>query len=104
VWSLLSLIAFYLLINVLLLAAGVGIGYLLRWLLPAVDWGAGILIGVVTTAISAYVFGRVLTARVTEPEPEDETDEEPEAEDDSRVFIYPASPFPTRRRRKRKRR
>jgi NhaP-type Na+/H+ or K+/H+ antiporter len=35
----------YLLIKAVLLAIGVGIGFLLHWMLPAVDLGIGILIG-----------------------------------------------------------
>ncbi len=98
-WVLLSLIVLYLFINVLLLAAGVGLGYLLRWLMPAVDLGAAILIGIVSTAISTYFFVRVISARVTESGGEDE----PGTEDEGPILVYPMPPMPGRRPRRRKR-
>ncbi len=61
---------FYLIINVFLLGLGIGIGFLLHWILPAVDLGIGILIGVVTTIASVNLYLRF--NRITE-QIEDET-------------------------------
>ena len=55
----------YLVICVLLLAPGVGIGFLLHWVLPEVDLGIGILIGVVATGFSTHFFVRA-TASLAE--------------------------------------
>ena len=52
--SFLSLLFFYLLFNVLLIALGIGIGFLLHWILPAVEIGMSILIGVVASGISLH--------------------------------------------------
>jgi hypothetical protein len=49
---------FYLAINLFLLGLGIGIGFLLHWILPAVDLGVGILIGVVTTIASVNLYLR----------------------------------------------
>lgn len=49
---------FYLAINLFLLGFGIGIGFLLHWILPAVDLGVGILIGVVTTIASVNLYLR----------------------------------------------
>lgn len=63
-------IFFYLAINLFLLGLGIGIGFLLHWILPAVDLGIGILIGVVTTIASINLYLRF--NRITE-QIEDET-------------------------------
>ena len=52
--SFLGLLFFYLLFNVLLIALGIGIGFLLHWILPAVEIGMSILIGVVASGISLH--------------------------------------------------
>jgi hypothetical protein len=48
-------------IAAILLAVGAGIGFLLHWLLPALDLGVGMLIGVVTLGITAQLFARTLS-------------------------------------------
>jgi hypothetical protein len=55
VWTLVT----YLVINLFLLGLGIGIGFLLRWILPAVDLGVGILTGVVVTIASVNLFLRI---------------------------------------------
>jgi hypothetical protein len=57
----LGLILTYLIVNLGVVASGVGIGLLLRRVLPAVDLGAGILIGVVATGLSIHFFLRLLS-------------------------------------------
>ena len=42
------------------IASGIGIGLLLRWVLPSVDLGAGILIGIVSIGLSIHYFLRIL--------------------------------------------
>jgi divalent metal cation (Fe/Co/Zn/Cd) transporter len=49
----------YLLIKILFLGVGIGIGFLLHWMLPAVDLGMGILIGVVATGVAVHFFIRL---------------------------------------------
>ncbi len=46
-------------INLFLLGFGLVIGFLLHWILPAVDLGVGILIGVITTGFAANFFSRL---------------------------------------------
>jgi hypothetical protein len=58
----LGIIIVYLLIKIILLAVGVGIGFLLHWMLPAVDLGIGILIGVVATAIAVHYFMQLMAS------------------------------------------
>ena len=53
------LLIFYLLINVLMIALGIGIGFVLHWILPAVEIGVSILIGVVASGISLYFAIRI---------------------------------------------
>ncbi|MEW6730861.1 MAG: hypothetical protein AB1489_05965 [Acidobacteriota bacterium] len=70
--SIVYLLLLFLLLNGLLLILGIGVGYLLNWLL-SVDLSIGILTGVVTTGISLYFFGKILMAM---PPGEDEDIEE----------------------------
>jgi hypothetical protein len=49
-------LAALLLIFLVVLIVGIGIGYLLHWLLPGVELGVGILIGVVTAIGSVNFF------------------------------------------------
>jgi hypothetical protein len=58
--SLLGSLGIYLLINLAVLACGLGIGALLQWLVSAIPIATGTLIGVVTTGISLYAFGRLM--------------------------------------------
>jgi len=43
----------------LLLLLGTGIGFMLHWLMPSVDFGIGILIGVITIGFTAQLFARI---------------------------------------------
>lgn len=64
----------YVLINVLILAVGSAVGFVLRWLIPAVETGTAVLIGVVVTAISLQIYGRFsafVESYGVEPDPED---------------------------------
>lgn len=92
VGTLLSFIITFLLINVLLLGGGIGIGYLLNWILPRVDLGIAILIGIVSTSVSAHFIGRL--SSLPDIEEEDEADDTP-----IRVYAFE----PPRRGRKSRR-
>ncbi len=52
--SFIGLLLFYFLFNVLFIALGIGIGLFLHWILPAVEIGMSILIGVVASGISLH--------------------------------------------------
>lgn len=90
------LLVMYLGFNLFLLGVGIGIGFLLRWILPAVDLGVGILIGVVATVASVNFFLRINKI----------TDQIEDAallrEILSRRAIHAAEPVPTKRSGKRK--
>ena len=49
----------YLLIKIFLIGVGVGVGVVLHWLLPAVDLGMAILIGVIATGLSIHFYTRL---------------------------------------------
>jgi hypothetical protein len=90
----------YILIKGLLLGIGIGVGFLLTWLLPALDFSVAILIGVLATGISLHFFGNFLKAErgVADPSPEPD-----EAEVLDVIDIIAATSPPGRRRsRKRK--
>ena len=96
--SLLGFLFIYLLVKTFLIALGVGIGFLLHWIVPAIDVGMGVLIGVVATGFSIYFFGRISAL------PDSSTVEDPELETVSPVtyIIDPIPPLPRRRRGKRR--
>ena len=71
--SLLSFLTIFLLIMGVLVGFGMGVGVLVRWLMPAIDVGVGTLIGVVATGFSLLFFGRLMTL----PDPYLEEDMEP---------------------------
>lgn len=85
----------YCVANLFLLGVGVGIGFLLRWIL-AVDLGVGILIGVVTTIASVNFLLRI--NRITE-QIEDETLLQ-EITSRRALRVVEAPPAKQRRRRK----
>ena len=86
----------YLLTNLFVLGLGTGMGFLLHWILPAVDLGVGILIGVVTSSISIYFFARLSSLR-------DELEDEALAQElRSRLTDHPIELVPVKRNRKRK--
>jgi hypothetical protein len=62
----------YILIKGLLLGLGIAVGFLLIWLLPALDFSIAMLIGVLVTGISVHFFGNFLRMEqgVADPSPE----------------------------------
>jgi hypothetical protein len=93
----LGLLMMYLLFNLGLIALGVGIGFLLHWMLPSVDLGTAILIAVVVTGFSIHYFIRLLSlADFLEP-PRNEGDDELPL-----VRVYPLGSSRSRKKGKRK--
>ncbi len=95
--SLAGMLSIYLLIKAVLLGVGIGIGFLLHWLMPSVDLGVAMLIGVVTTGLSLHYFARLTTLLITEP---DDNIETLPADDPT---IYTIERLAPRRRSKRRR-
>jgi hypothetical protein len=85
----------YLIIKIFLLGLGIGIGFLLHWLLPAVDLGMGILIGVAATAASLHFHTRALNALNEYEVDEDENDSEKE-----KIYSLDSSGLPQRKKNK----
>jgi hypothetical protein len=81
-----------------LLALGAGIGFLLHWLLPSVDLGIGMLIGVVTIGFTAQLFARITSIPLDDPldDPSFAMPLTPQR------IAYMIDPPPTPRQRKRK--
>lgn len=96
--SLLGFLFIYLLVKTFLIALGIGIGFLLHWIVPAIDVGMGVLIGVVATGFSIYFFGRISAL----PDPSTLEDLEPETVSPVTYIIDPIPPLPRRRRSKRR--
>jgi hypothetical protein len=95
--AILGLLLVFILINLGLIALGVGLGFLLHRLLPSVDLGMGILIAVVATGFSIHYFIRLLWFA--------EFLESPRYEDDyglPPVQLYPLGAVRSSRKRKRK--
>ena len=95
---LLTILVVYVIVGAILLAIGTGIGFFLHWLIPAVDLGIGILIGVLTTGFTVQILGKTLSL------PLDDTDDVPldEPVELSRRVTYLIDPEPPPRRRRRK--
>ena len=91
-------LSIYLLIKLFLIGMGSVIGVLLHWLVPALDVGVGILIGVVASGMAIHFYARLMgVLRIY-----DEPDVELESESALPIHIYPYGPLPSRRKRKRK--
>ena len=95
---LLGFLLIFSIVGALLLGVGTGVGFLLHWLIPTVDLGIGILIGVITIAFTAQLFARIISI------PLDEADAAPidDAVTLSRRVTYLIDPEPPPRRRRRK--
>jgi len=88
----------YQVILVILLGVGVGVGFVLHWLIPGVDMGLAILIGVITSGMAIHFYGR-LTGLFPGTELLD--DELPPDRPVS-ARLYPGESLAPRRSRKRK--
>ena len=96
--ALLGFLTIFGLIGLLLLTLGAGIGFLLHWLLPGVDLGIGMLIGVITIGFTAQLFARISSMPLDDPL-DDPTFAEPFT---PQRITYLIDPTPPQRRRKRK--
>ena len=95
--SLVGFLLIFCIIGAILLVVGLGIGFLLHWLIPTVDLGIGTLIGIVTLGFTARLFARIMSL------PLGEIDDDPElVEPFTPRITYLIDPEPPRRRRKRK--
>jgi hypothetical protein len=81
-----------------LLVLGAGIGFLLYWLLPGIDLGIGMLIGVIAIGFTAQLFARISSMPLDDPL-DDPSFGEPFT---SQRITYLIDPTPPQRRRKRK--
>lgn len=79
----------------LLVGIGVAIGFVLHWLLPAIDFGVGVLIGVVALAFTFQMVTRLMTLPV-------EVEEEGEEIIEPKDVVYVVEKMSGRRKRKRK--
>src|SRR5215213_2532232 len=81
-----------------LLLLGTGIGFLVHWLMPSVDFGIGVLIGVITIGFTSQLFARISSMPLDNPL-DDATLTEPLTPQRITYLIDP-EPRPRRRRRK----
>lgn len=58
--SILVMFFVYLLIKAMLIGIGIGVGFLLTWLLPSLDFSFALLIGVLATGMSMHFYGNFL--------------------------------------------
>jgi hypothetical protein len=98
---LLLVLGVYLLILLVMLALAIGLGWLLRKIIPAVEVGTGIVIGLLAAGFALHllikIFGALFRDIVLPPQPiEEEEDDEP-------PVIYALPPLPGRRRKMRRR-
>ncbi len=77
----------------LLVGIGVGIGFVLHWLLPAIDFGVGVLIGVVALAFMFQVVTRLMMWPV-------EVEEEGEEIIEPKDVVYVVEKMSGKRKRK----
>jgi hypothetical protein len=59
--SLLGVFAVYGIIKVVLLLLGFAVGWLIHWLIPSIEFGMAVLIGVVASGFSIMFFSRIAT-------------------------------------------
>lgn len=57
--SLLGSFLIYLVIKLFLLSVASAVGFLLHWLIPTIDLGIGLLIGLLATGMTLHFFGRL---------------------------------------------
>lgn len=90
---------FYVLIKLVIVGVGVAFGFLLRWLIPAIETGTAVLIGMIATGLTIHFLGRLIAFA----DSVDPTDPELDLERAPRVVILDSiEPLRSRRSRKRK--
>jgi hypothetical protein len=93
------LLIFYVLIKLVIVGVGVAFGFLLRWIIPAIELGTAVLIGVIATGLTIHFLGRTIAIA----DSYDATDPESDLERAPRVVILSDTIEPLRSRRSRKR-
>ncbi len=96
--------------QLLLLAVSIGIGYLLRLVIPSLDLGMAILISLASTIASALMVAKLVSSAssdtivVAEDDDDDDGDDERDLQERrSRGGVYSFDRFARRKRRKRRR-
>jgi predicted RND superfamily exporter protein len=97
-------VVFVLLASALLVSAGAGISYALRWIWPGIDFGLGILIGVVASAIGFYFFIQVYKLLNMIPIENLGQSEEEEEEEEEAMRAFLRTQLQPHRSKKRRRR
>jgi hypothetical protein len=93
-WYIALLILMYILIQAVLLGSALAIGFLLHWIVPELNVGMAILVGLISTFVMAYLFVQLLWLG-RRPD-ELMTCEEDEEEDEDAEEVIPQSHFPTK--------
>lgn len=93
------LLIFYVLIKLVIVGVGVAFGFLLRWLIPAIELGTAVLIGVIATGLAFHYLGRL----VAYADSVVGIDAEPDPDREPRIVILSDTIEPLRSRRSRKR-
>lgn len=101
--TVLGLIAVYGVCQALLVGLAVAVGFLLHWLIPAIDLQTAVLVGVASTIASVYVFIQFLKSAPILVESSDETEDADEEEEDSSTLHVALRPLGSRRQRRKKR-
>ncbi|GKT07165.1 hypothetical protein [Desulforhabdus sp. TSK] len=70
----LPLVLFFVLL-IILVASGIGVGFLLNWMMPTVDFDIGVLIGVISLGFSLDFVARFLSSYGEQPLLDDEVEE-----------------------------
>ena len=100
------LILLYAVVQAVLLGIAVGIGFLLHWIVPDVNIGMGILVGLISTIASAYLFSQMMKSRLSLDEyiAFDQNEEDDDADDALPELHFVTKERPARRKRPSKRR
>ena len=96
--ALLFFVAILIVAILLLISVGVGIGFVLHWLLPTIDVGVGALIGLIAFISAVRIVTRLMMSVPVEAEDEDEGVREMKPSD----IVYLVGGASSKRRRKRK--
>ena len=96
--SCLGMVGLFALLELFVVGLGLGVGFLLSWLLPSIGLGSGAVVGVIATGIAMYVFARIITS----PAFVDDPDTDVILNSPTQTFIASLDTIPTRPRRKRK--
>ncbi len=92
----LGMLIICLIIGTFLLCVAIGVGFLLNRILPAVDLGIGILIGLVTIGVTIHLLLGLMESLKAGEDEYEEVDEETKP----RYLIYPRRSFSRRQSRK----